>query len=143
VSQSVKDCHVKFVVLFGSKTAGPELRYQGRTAIRETGQHEIRINKLRSRRISRYKPNDFPDDFVPAFQRIHKLPWCFQAFAHQMSLLPYHRQGIFKQSRLIFHCWRAGHDDCSVYESCTMACEAQAAIIDVVGRGSRIENGRC
>jgi hypothetical protein len=72
------------------------------------------INKLRSWRISQYMPNDIPDSFIPAFQSVHELPWCFQAFAHQMSLLPYHRQGIFKQSGLIFNCWRAGHSDFSV-----------------------------
>lgn len=75
---------------------------------------------------------------IPALQSIHKLPGRFQAFAHEMRLLPYHRESIFKQPSLIFHCWRGGHGDCMILCYRTMACEAQAAVIDDVERGSKV-----
>jgi hypothetical protein len=76
--------------------------------------------------------------FLPAFQSIHKLSWCLQAFAHEMRLLLDDCDGIVQQPSLIFHSWRGGHGDVLDLNTCTMAFSAHAMIVDVdVGKGIR------
>jgi hypothetical protein len=78
------------------------------------GQHEIIFEGLRISRLGNDQFINAVDRLLPAFQSIHKLSWCLQAFAHEMRLLLYHRDGIVQQSRLIFNRWRAGHGDVQV-----------------------------
>jgi hypothetical protein len=51
---------------------------------------------------------------LPAFEGVHKLPRCLQAFPHQHCLRAHDLQGILQQATLIFTGWRRRH--CGIME---------------------------
>jgi hypothetical protein len=98
-----------------------EVPRQGWSYTQVLRQHEIKESKLRSRQKQTYDANYELGNVLPAFQRIHELSRRLQAFAHQMRLLPYHKQSIFQQARLVFYRRRAGHGEDSIVRMCSMA----------------------
>lgn len=48
-------------------------------------------------------------NYVPAFERVHELPWVLETLAHQGCLLANGHESILEQARLVLCRRRRGH----------------------------------